>query len=87
MYDFIEDYMIKSGLSEALDVSIFMDKDGNEVSENDEARLGMKIFTHITHPQLCIFADEVGCNTFQKGDGHIGGAKKYVSVDVYPINK
>ena len=57
------------------------------MSENDESRLGMKVRNHITHPQLCIVADEVGRNNFQKGDGHIGGSKKYVSVDVYRINK
>ena len=35
----------------------------------------MKFCTHITHPQLYIVADEVVCNTCQKFNGHIGGAK------------
>ena len=47
----------------------------------------MKVRTHTTHPQLCINADVVGYNTCQKGDSHIWGAKKYVSMDVYRINK
>ena len=32
IYDCIEDALIKSGLAKALDVPIFMDKDGNKVS-------------------------------------------------------
>ena len=53
-----------------------MDKGGNAVSENNKAILGMKVFTHITHTKLFFVADEVGCNTRQKGDGHIEGSKK-----------
>ena len=52
-----------------------MDNDGNEVSENDKTRLGMKICTHITHPKLFIAADEVGFNTCQKCDDRKGGAR------------
>ena len=65
MYDCIEDALIKLGLSKALNVPIFMDNAVNEVSENDKARLGMKVFTHITHLKICIVADEVGCNICQ----------------------
>ena len=60
MYDCIKDALIKSVLEEALDVPIFMVNDVNEVSENDKARLGMEVCTHITHPQLFIVVDKVG---------------------------
>ena len=30
---------------------------------------------HVTHPQNCLVVDEVGSDTSQKGDGHVGGAK------------
>ena len=58
-----------------LDVPIFMDKNRYEVNENDKSRLIMKVCTHITHPQLFIVAYYCGCNTWQKGDVHIGGSK------------
>ena len=47
MYDCIKDALIKYGLSKALDVPIFMVKDGNKVSENDEARLVINIISNI----------------------------------------
>ena len=55
---------------------MYMDREGNEVSELSELKYGLKVDLKITHPELCLVADEVGCNTCQKGDGHVGGRKK-----------
>ena len=30
---------------------------------------------HLTHPEMCLVVDEVGTNSLQQGDGHIGGQK------------
>ena len=40
--------------------------------ENGNA-FGCKVTLEILHPEMIILADEVGCNTSQKGDGHVGG--------------
>ncbi len=35
----------------------------------------MKVDTKLTHPEYFLFADETGCNTSMKKDGHIAGTK------------
>ena len=47
IYDCIEDALMEYNFSKALDVPIFMVKDGNKVSENDEARLVINIISNI----------------------------------------
>jgi len=46
-------------------------------SHQKEESYGQKCTIKITHPELCIVGDEVGGNTSQKGDGHVGG-KRFV---------
>ena len=41
----------------------------------------------LTHPENCVVVDEVGSDTSQKGDGHIGGAKYYCARGWIPQNQ
>ena len=38
----------------------------------------LKTNFHLTHPEMCLFVDEVGSNISQKCDGHIAGTKYVV---------
>jgi hypothetical protein len=77
MYDCIEDALVTCGLAEKFDEPVWMDKMGNIVDKKEDA-FGQKCTIRITHPEYCLVGDEVGGNTSQKGDGHVGG-KKVVS--------
>lgn len=74
MYDAVEEAMLDCGVAERLDPPQWMDKEGNIVESQADA-FGMPCTIRITHPDLCLVGDEVGGNTSQKGDGHIGGKK------------
>ena len=83
MYDHIEEILVhESKIAEYLPVPIWMDEEGNEVSE-DKAK-GCKVKIKFTRPDLAICCDEVGCNTSQDGDGSIGGTKYVCHVDDEP---
>jgi hypothetical protein len=43
--------------------------------EDDPKRYGRKTKHVLTHPKRVLFIDEVGANTIQKQDGHIGRRK------------
>ncbi len=47
----------------------------------------LKTHYHLTHPENCLVVDEVGSDTSQKGDGHIGGAKYYCGRGWIPQNQ
>jgi hypothetical protein len=72
MYEDHEAEMISAGVTEHLDTPIWMNKKGEEVSTENKA-YGCKVRTRLTRPDMCITLDEVGCNTSQLKDGHIGG--------------
>ena len=48
-----------------------MDRNGKECQPIEA--FGCKVTHRIKHPDMCIVGDEVGGNTSQKGDSHIGG--------------
>ena len=73
MYCNVYDEMVTSGVAIKLDSPVWMDKDGKEVSKSEA--IGFPCTHKITHPEMCVVADEVGSNTSQKGDGHVGGKK------------
>lgn len=75
MYDVIYDNMLEARIAIALDDPVYMDQHGNVVDENDPSRLGMQCDIKILYPEYLLFADETGCNTSQKKDGHYGGRK------------
>jgi hypothetical protein len=74
MYDGVYDEMVAAGVAKHLDEKVWMDISGNIV-ECKEKAYGMQVDTVLTHPNYVLFVDEVGNNTNQKKDGHIGGAK------------
>ena len=83
MYDHIEEVLVhESKIAEYLPVPVWMDAEGNEVSE--EMAIGCKVKIKFTRPDLAICCDEVGCNLSQDGDGDIGGTKYVCHVDDHP---
>jgi hypothetical protein len=78
MYDVIYDNMVEAGIAEKLAQPVFMDANGDVVDKDDPNRLGLECDIKITHPDYLLFADETGCNTSQRKDGHYGG-RKYVT--------
>ena len=71
MYNHIYDEMIDAKVASIYDDPMWQDSDGNPCSESES--FGCKVTHNLTHPEMCIVMDEVGGNTSQKGDGHIGG--------------
>ena len=85
MYDNIESILVhESKIAEYLPEPVWMDKEGNEVSE--EKSFGCKVRIQFTRPDLAICCDEVGCNISQDGDGESGGTKYVCHVDDKPSN-
>ena len=82
MYDVIYDELVKACVAINLDYPVFTDRDGKEVEEDE--RFGLKQDIKITHPHYIMFADETGCNTSQKKDGHVGGTKLIVEKGTVP---
>jgi len=82
MYDVIYDDLVDAGVAIILDVPVFTDWHGNEVTEDEHFGVAQEI--KITHPDYIIFADERGCNTSQKKDGQVDGRKLIVEKDTMP---
>jgi hypothetical protein len=76
--------MGRGGVAKELYDWVYQNREGNIVSEDDEARYGHKTKHVLTHPECMLFVDEVGSNTSQKQDGHIGGRKLVVARGTRP---
>jgi hypothetical protein len=74
MYQDHEAEMIDAGVAEPLPNPVWMSKNGKIVSDEKQA-YGCKVSTKLTRPDMCIVMDEVGCNTSQLNDGHVGGTR------------
>ena len=61
----------------------WLDENGDEALDQQSA-FRCKATHHMVFPSNCMFVDEVGCNTDQEGDGHIGGELKIVERGVIP---
>jgi len=83
MYNEIYAEMTEAGVAVELEEPIWVDKDGNEVNQQSQA-VGRKITHRIIHPDYTLHADEVGGDTSQKGDGHVGGVKFLTAPDTIP---
>jgi hypothetical protein len=79
MYDEKYKTMVWAGVAEEVPEAVFQDRKGNTVLEHNPTRYDRKTKFKLTHPERVIFVDEVGENTSQKQDGHIGGRKLIVS--------
>ena len=81
MYDEVYDAMVEAGVAKKLEVPIWVDQDGNACEEIQA--FGRKATHELTRPDMVVFVDEVGCNTSQVGDGHVGGQKKLFQEVLY----
>ena len=83
MYEEVYDAMVEAGVAEKLEEPMWVDVNGNACDE--EQAFGSRKATHtLTRPDMVLFVDEVGCNTSQVGDGHVGGQKKIVPRGTVP---
>eukprot|EP00978_Attheya_sp_CCMP212_P006142 scaffold13838_cov51-Attheya_sp.AAC.1 len=74
MYDDIYDEMTEAGVAVELETPKWVDRDRKEAEQSKTE--GRKITHELIHPSYVqIMADEVGGDTSQKGDGHVGGVK------------
>ena len=71
MYKCIYQEMVEAGIAEKLDVSVFMDDNGNAI--NVEEAYDRKCTHKLVHPEMVFLFDETVGNTCMKGDGHVGG--------------
>jgi hypothetical protein len=71
MYDCVYETMVKAGVAEKLPEAVWFDREGNIVLNEEEA-FGMKLQYALKHPDYCVYVDEMGSNTNQKADGHLG---------------
>ena len=65
--------MAEAGEYIELENPICLDKYGNGVVQIQS--VGLKCMHRLIHPKFTIHVNEVGGDTRQKGDGHIGGLK------------
>jgi hypothetical protein len=61
-----------NGLAVAHPEPLWRNKKG-EVVEEEEKAFGMQSKYELIHPDWLLFVDEVGSNTSQSKDGHVGG--------------
>ncbi len=73
MYDIIYNEMVDVKRAEEMEGSVFMNQKGKVVVECN--RFGKKVYTILTHPEYCLFADETGCNMSMETDGHVAGTR------------
>ena len=65
--------MVNDGVAYEFNTPVWIDENGVEVDKSNA--FGCLCTHKIIHLEMCVVADEVGSNTSQKGDGHIGGKK------------
>ena len=82
MYSAIHDKMGGTNIAVSRDTPVYTDCEGKEISESD--RFGWEQNIKITKLEYLLFADESGCNTSQRKDGHIGGTKFIVQKGTTP---
>jgi len=63
MYDMIEEKLITAKLAQRLDRPMWMTKEGTLLADHqNQTAYGCKVALEVTHPEMIILADEVGCN-------------------------
>jgi hypothetical protein len=74
MYDLVYEQMVDAGVAQHLppEEQYWVDEEGNKVDSGDKAA-GHKCTIKLIHPDWCIYGDEVGTDTAQDDDEHIGG--------------
>jgi hypothetical protein len=82
MYDANYSRMVECGIAVELENEVYMDKQGKEVSKDNENAYGQPTKFRLTHPELLIMVDECGSNTNQTSDGHVGRQQFVLPVDM-----
>jgi len=77
MYNHIYDEMVSAGIAVPLQSAVCMDIHGNIVDRDSNTVFGLPVEHILAHPDHLLFMDEMGLDTNQKKDGHVGG-KKFV---------
>ena len=85
MYKHIYEEMEDAKVATPYAAPMWQDYDGNPCLEKDA--FGCKVTHNLTHPEMCVVMDEVGGNTSQKGDGHIGGELLVCAKGMIPKKK
>ena len=85
MYNGVIAEFVDAGVAKERELLVWMNRFGNEVEEKDA--FGCKVTHDILHPDYIICMDEVGGNTSQKGDGHIGGELMLCETGTSPQRK
>ena len=85
MYNHIYEEMEDAKVATPYAAPMWQDRDGNPCLEKDV--FGCKVTHNLTHPEMCVVMDEVGGNTSQKGDGHIGGELLVCAKGMIPKKK
>lgn len=70
MYDQCYNEIVVTGVAIKLKEPVWMDRDGVECEEAQD--YFCKVTHVVDHPEYCLVDDEVGGNTNQKGNGHVG---------------
>ena len=72
MYSHVYEEMEDAGIAIKLVTPKWQNQDGKDCAEEDA--FGCKITHYFPFPEMGFVMDEVGGNTSQKGDGHMGGS-------------
>jgi hypothetical protein len=70
MYNELYSSPVTAGLAEKHDEPVWRNAAGDIVAE--EEALGHKSAYELLHPEMFVFVDEVGSNTSQTKNGHVG---------------
>ena len=82
MYRQVYEQMFEVKLAIEMDTSEWRDASGVTVFENNA--FGCQVTHDLKYPEMCIIMNEVGGNTFQKGDRNNGGELHMCGVAMNP---
>ena len=85
MYSHVYEEMEDAGIAIKLVTPKWQNQDGKDCTEEDV--LGCKITHYFPFPEMGFVMDEVGGNTSQKGDGHMGGKLLVCAKGMVPQTK
>ena len=74
MYECVYKELVEAGIAKVLDTPRWINEKGETVEKEEEA-FGCQVEVEVTHPNYFLMADETGCNTNMKTDGHVSGKK------------
>ena len=82
MYDEVYTEIVAAGIAAKLTTPVMLSKTG-EIVELEEESFGLKTHYMQLHPNKLVFIDEVGSSTSQTKDGHCGGEKFLVPLEMW----